>query len=97
MVDSWTYWRDSTKSIITGTNFKNQQPVVFNLQQNYPNPFNPGTKIKYSIPHRDFVTLKIYNILGKEIKVLVNEEKPAGIYEVGLTEVICQAGFIFTG
>lgn len=54
---------------------------VYSLDQNYPNPFNPGTMISYSIKEEGFVTLKIYDILGKEIVTLVNENKPAGIYE----------------
>ncbi|MCW8961279.1 MAG: T9SS type A sorting domain-containing protein, partial [Ignavibacteriaceae bacterium] len=58
--------------------------------QNYPNPFNPSTKIKYTVPSVTLrqaqsdivVTLKVYDILGREIATLVNEEKPAGEYEV---------------
>ena len=50
--------------------------------QNYPNPFNPSTKIKYQIPERNFVTIKIFDVLGNEIASLVNDEKPAGSYEV---------------
>jgi hypothetical protein len=64
-------------------------PQEFSLSQNYPNPFNPITKIKYTIPyvetHRDaslLVTLKVYDVLGNEVAILVNEEKPVGEYEV---------------
>jgi sugar lactone lactonase YvrE len=57
-------------------------PSNFNLYQNYPNPFNPTTIIKYDIPERSFTSIKSYNILGNEIKTLVNEEKPPGTYEV---------------
>ncbi len=52
------------------------------LHQNYPNPFNPVTKILYSIPNQSMVTLKVYDILGKEVATLVNEEKPTGSYKV---------------
>lgn len=52
------------------------------LGQNYPNPFNPITKISYSLPQSEIVRLKILNVLGQEIISLVNEEKPAGYYEV---------------
>ena len=54
----------------------------FLLGQNYPNPFNPRTSIQYAIGSRQFVTLKVYDVLGNEIATLVNEEKPAGEYEV---------------
>ena len=60
----------------------NITPYTFLLEQNFPNPFNPNTVIKYSIAQTGVVTLKVYNILGKEITTLVNERKEAGNYEV---------------
>jgi len=57
-------------------------PDEFNLYQNYPNPFNPTTTIKYDIKERTNVELKVFDILGREIITLVNEEQPAGSYEV---------------
>ena len=54
----------------------------FVLDQNYPNPFNPSTKIQYSIPQPNNVVIKIFNVLGKEVETLVNEEKPGGAYEI---------------
>ncbi|RJP64350.1 MAG: T9SS C-terminal target domain-containing protein [Ignavibacteriales bacterium] len=63
--------------------------ILFELKQNYPNPFNPKTKIKYTIPAppnlpqgEAIVSLKVFDILGKEIFTLVNEEWVAGNYEV---------------
>ena len=56
--------------------------ISYILNQNYPNPFNPSTNIQYSIGSRQFVSLKVYDLLGREIATLVNEEKPAGSYEV---------------
>lgn len=58
------------------------KPCSFALEQNYPNPFNPSTRIRYSISEESFVTLSIYDVLGKKIKTLVNETKQPGIYEV---------------
>jgi hypothetical protein len=54
----------------------------FELHQNYPNPFNPSTSIQYTVSSRQFVSLKVYDVLSNEIATLVNEEKPAGKYEV---------------
>jgi hypothetical protein len=52
------------------------------LEQNFPNPFNPSTKIKYSVPQSSNVVIKVFDILGNEITTLVNDEKPAGTFEV---------------
>ncbi|MBV6420072.1 MAG: hypothetical protein DAHOPDDO_01299 [Ignavibacteriaceae bacterium] len=66
------------------TSIENEvQPIqTFNLFQNFPNPFNPTTKIRYEIPEMSFVTIKVYDVLGKQILSLVNEEKSAGNYEI---------------
>ena len=61
---------------------RNNNKFNFSLAQNYPNPFNPSTKIEYSIPHSSLVTLKVYDILGREVATLVNAEKQAGVYKV---------------
>lgn len=57
-------------------------PNQYALKQNYPNPFNPPTKIEYSIPNDGLVTLKVFDVLGREVALLVNDNKKAGRYEV---------------
>src|SRR5690606_9451938 len=63
----------------------NETPITVNdyeLFQNYPNPFNPTTKIRYTIPKSGAINLKVFNILGQEVKILVNEFQTVGRYEV---------------
>jgi photosystem II stability/assembly factor-like uncharacterized protein len=69
--------------VVTGVkDEENKIPETFGLSQNYPNPFNPATVISYQLPINSLVTIKIFDVLGKEVVELVNEEKPAGRYEV---------------
>jgi len=70
-------------------------PTEFELKQNYPNPFNPNTTLSFVIGHLSFVTLKIYDILGREIAILVSEEKPAGEYEVEFNANKFSSGIYF--
>jgi len=70
-------------------------PVKFALEQNYPNPFNPSTKIKYSVPQLSNVVIKVYDILGNEITTLVNEESPAGEFEVEFGASTLPSGIYF--
>ena len=76
-------WRISLTDIVTSVkNSSADIPESFTLNQNYPNPFNPSTKISFQIPQNGYTTLKVYDVLGNEVATLVNEEKPAGNYEV---------------
>jgi aminopeptidase N len=68
--------------IVTSINGDVTKITDYVLEQNHPNPFNPNTTIKYQIPELSFITLKVYDVLGNEVATLINEEKPAGIYEV---------------
>ena len=72
-------WVNTTNGVAEGGP---QVPSHFTLSQNYPNPFNPSTTIKYELPRASLVSLKVYDILGREISVLVNEKKDAGVHEV---------------
>ena len=60
----------------------NLTPEEFSLSQNYPNPFNPSTKISFAVPTQELVTLKIYDILGRQVEVMMNETKSPGNYEI---------------
>jgi hypothetical protein len=74
-----------TSTIVTGTNpeYNNLNRVEnFSLNQNYPNPFNPSTRITYSIQKAGIVSLKVYDILGREVATLVNGYQPANNYSV---------------
>jgi hypothetical protein len=70
-------------------------PVNFKLSQNYPNPFNPVTKIAYALPKSGLVTLRVYDILGKEVATLVNEVKNAGNYSVDFSASNFTSGVYF--
>jgi Tol biopolymer transport system component len=76
-------YRLSIKEILTDVKFSNSNlPVIFSLSQNYPNPFNPTTTVNFSVPKSGFVTIKLYDILGKQVATLINDNKPAGNYSV---------------
>jgi hypothetical protein len=67
-------------------------PSVYSLYQNYPNPFNPVTKIKLTIPDKEIVSLKVFDIVGEEVATLLNEEKPAGIYTIDFNGAALSGG-----
>ncbi len=72
-----------------------QLPTEYTLTQNYPNPFNPSTTIRYSIPAQSNVTLKVYNVLGMEAAVLVEQNQSAGQYEVSFDASSLASGIYF--
>jgi Secretion system C-terminal sorting domain len=86
-----------TMATSTGVGNNNQlgTPVTYALSQNYPNPFNPTTKINFAIPRQGFVSLKIYDMLGREVKTLVSEIKPVGFYSVDFNASEFSSGVYF--
>jgi hypothetical protein len=87
-VDTLGYETEPSNEVtatVGSVNFVNETdklPNNFEIRQNYPNPFNPKTTIEYSIPNRSFVKITIYNVLGQDVRKLVNEFKDAGVYKV---------------
>ena len=89
----WTSVID--KTVVGTEDHPESSPRSFTLSQNYPNPFNPSTKIKYTLGKRSFVTLKIYDILGREMKTLVSSEQASGEYEVNYRPENLSSGIYF--
>ena len=92
--DVWKYYLPDQPSSVDD---KSGQiiPDEFSLSQNYPNPFNPATKVRYSIPHSSNVFINVFDILGNEVKILVNELKPAGTYEIEFEAANLPSGIYF--
>ena len=89
-------WRRPISEMITGIESKqNILPLHFYLSQNYPNPFNPTTTIKYSIPKTSYVTVKVYDIIGREIRTLVNNQKSTGNHEIVFNASELSSGIYF--
>jgi photosystem II stability/assembly factor-like uncharacterized protein len=93
-------WGEFSQTASFSTNVSNfSDPGItiteFALHQNYPNPFNPLTNIQYAVSSRQFVSLKVYDVLGNEIAKIVNEEKQAGSYEVEFNASGLASGIYF--
>ncbi|CAN5651373.1 hypothetical protein BH10BAC5_BH10BAC5_03720 [soil metagenome] len=91
----YSIWRRSISDIVGIQNINSGTPSGFSLSQNYPNPFNPTTNINFAIPVQSFVTLKVYDILGKEVKELVNKKLSAGSYSVDFNASEFSSGIYF--
>jgi hypothetical protein len=95
--DDWN-WAVSKRIIVklaTGVSGNNIEIKNFSISQNYPNPFNPNTIISYQIPKSGFVTLKIYDVLGNEIAVLVNRDQNPGSYDISFDGSNLSGGVYF--
>jgi hypothetical protein len=88
-------WRRSLSEIIGIQNISSEVPSDYILFQNYPNPFNPATSIKFSIPKSSNVKLVVYDITGKELELLVNEQLKAGTYQTNWNALNYPSGVYF--
>ena len=79
----------------TGIKLDRSKNLTYHLSNNYPNPFNPSTKINYSITKQSYVTLKVFDVLGREIETLINKEQPQGNYEVEFDAPTLTSGIYF--
>jgi Secretion system C-terminal sorting domain len=86
---------NSLGALATGVSHNALLPATTVLQQNYPNPFNPSTTISFTLPSRSFVTLKVFDIIGREITTIVSEEIPAGSYSRQWNAVNVSSGIYF--
>jgi len=85
-----------SNSLLTGLHgMQNSLPDGFRLFQNYPNPFNPSTIIRYQLPVNSYLTLKVYDVLGRELITLINQYKSAGIYEFKFNTTSLTSGIYF--
>jgi hypothetical protein len=93
-LEAWVYHTIDV-DVTTSVNEIEGLPTAYVLRQNYPNPFNPSTTIKFGIPREEFVTLKVYNMLGQEVKTLVNDVRQIGTYEVTFDAADLPSGVYF--
>jgi len=93
------YWSDSfTVEVVedpTAIEELSKLPNEYVLEQNYPNPFNPSTTIKYSIPKQSNVTLKVFDVLSRELVTLINKQQPQGNYETEFDATDLTSGIYF--
>jgi endo-1,4-beta-xylanase len=85
----------TTGNQIVGVKDNKRIPSEFLLEQNYPNPFNPSTKINYSIPQAGYITLKIYNVLGKEVEIIFAGHQKAGNHLATFNAINLPSGVYF--
>lgn len=88
-------WRRSLSEIIGIQQISSEIPSKYSLSQNFPNPFNPSTKINFSVTKSGLVTLKVYDVTGKEVSTLVNENQSPGTYSVDFNGSTLTSGTYF--
>lgn len=89
------YKRDPTGNVTGIGNIGSEIPKEFKLEQNYPNPFNPSTTIQFSLPRSEFVTLRVFNILGEQIATLVSQNVSAGTHQAEWNAESVSSGVYF--
>lgn len=104
MFDGFTMWAETDsisaflrwlRGITLVERYESQMPLQYILYQNYPNPFNPTTTIRFSLPHREHVTLKVFDVLGREVTTLVDGELNAGEHSVKFDALGLSSGVYF--
>ncbi|HZW40437.1 MAG TPA: T9SS type A sorting domain-containing protein [Ignavibacteriaceae bacterium] len=89
-------WTELPFNVLNPTSVNERTTIIdYSLEQNYPNPFNPSTKIKYAVPKQGLVSIRVYDILGKEVVHLVNKDMNAGEYEVDFNGSSLSSGIYF--
>ncbi len=92
---SVTSWNGPTIATSVGERSGVSTPTSFQLEQNYPNPFNPSTSIRFSLPHEAYVTLRLYNVLGQEVAILIAKQLTAGAYSANWDGSLFPSGVYF--
>ncbi len=87
------FWQMYLQNVLLDVNREDALPLEFKLEQNYPNPFNPSTIIKFGIPERSNVQIKIYDLLGSEVITLLNQELGKGWYDLTFNASRFSSGF----
>lgn len=91
------HYINGSVSSLTSVNEKyiNNKPINYLIEQNYPNPFNPNTTLSYQLINNSYVSLKVFDILGKEVVALVDKEKQAGTYSIQFQAINLPSGIYF--
>lgn len=94
--DQWNFAPNKIINVMLPTSIRDANFVYdYNLKQNYPNPFNPSTTISWNQPKDEFVLLKIFNLLGKEVSTLIYGEKSTGVHKVNFNAAELPGGIYF--